>query len=133
MAGGSQITLRPKRICFGLSGMKISDLDCGNYKIPYQEMILAFIGAQDRKSVNYPEPDIMDITKDMEGDVILYDSGHCRWRIQTDLTGITAGMLLTDLAMHAPHIILGGHAWFDVNNEEEFAEAVRMVAIMRCC
>lgn len=127
-----QITLRPERICFGLNSMKISGLNCGSYIISYQEIILAFLSVQDKMSGIYYEPNVMDIARSIEGDLILYDSGHCRWRIQTDLVGIAANRLLADLAIHAPHIILGEHSWFDVNNEEEFAEAVRMVTTMRC-
>lgn len=134
MGKESQITIRPEQIRFGSHNMKISGSDCGRYKIPYHEIVAAFLQIPDEESGTYHEPDITEITRDLKGDLILYDSGHGRWRIRTDLTGMAAGGLLEDLAIHAPYILIGGSekSWLDLDNAEEFAEAVKMTEIMRC-
>lgn len=125
------ITLRPERIHLGGSSMKILDSHRGRYKIPYQEIVSAFLSVPDRKTGVYYEPEITDITRDMNGDLILYDTENSRWRIQMDLAESTAGSVLADLAVHAPYILIGRQPWLDVDEEEDFAEAVRMTAVMR--
>lgn len=124
-------TLRPERIQFGRDSMKISDSHYGGYKIPYQKIVVVCLSIPDKESGVYQEPEITDITADMEGDLILYDSDYCRWRIQTDLIDRTAGRLLEELAMLVPYLFMGEQSWLDVDNEEEFGEAVRMTNAMR--
>ena len=131
MAEKMCITLRPERIHLGGSSMKILDSHRGRYKIPYREIVSAFLSVPDRESGIYYEPDITDITRDMNGDLILYDTENSRWRIQMDLAESTAGNVLIDLAVHAPHILIGGQTWLDADEEEDFAEAVRMTAVMQ--
>ncbi len=104
----SQITLRPERIQFSSHSMKISDPDHGGYKIPYREIVLASLLAPGREEGTCYEPEITDITGDMEGDLILCDSKCCKWRIHPELTGMTAGSLLENLIIHAPYILVGG-------------------------
>lgn len=131
MAERMYITLRPEQIHLGGSCMKILDSHRGRYKIPYQEIVSAFLSIPDRESGVYYEPDITDITRDMNGDLILYDTANSRWRIQMDLAESTAGNVLADLAVHAPYVLLGRQPWLDVDDEEDFAEAVKMTAAMR--
>lgn len=42
-----------------------------------------------------------------------------------------AGSLLENLVVYAPHILIGGMPWLDIDDEEGVAEAVRMTAVMR--
>ena len=111
--------------------MKILDSHRGRYKIPYQKIVSAFLRIQDGESGICYEPEITDITRDMNGDLILYDTENSRWRIQMDLAESTAGSVLADLAVRAPYILIGRQSWLDVDEEEDFAEAVRMTAVMR--
>lgn len=104
----SQITLRPEKIQFSSRSMKISDPDHGGYKIPYREIIHVSLMIPGREEGTCYEPEITDITGDMEGDLILCDSKCCKWRIHPELTGMTAGSLLENLTMHAPYILVGG-------------------------
>lgn len=131
MAERMCITLRPERIHLSGSSMKILDSHRGRYKIPYQEIVSAFLRIPDRESGIYYEPEVTDITRDMNGDLILYDTENSRWRIQMDLAESTAGSVLADLAVRAPYILIGRQPWLDVDDEEDFAEAVRMTAAMR--
>lgn len=127
------IVLQPECIQFGENSMKILDSHHGRYRIPYRKIVFAFLNITDRKSGICYEPEIADVTRDMEGELIFYDSEHQKWKIQTDLLGKTAGCLLADLALHAPYILLGKQTWLEVDDEEEFAEAARMADVMRRC
>lgn len=131
MAERMCITLRPKRIHLSGSSMEILDSHRGRYKIPYRKIISAFLSVRDKETGIYYEPEVTDITRGMNGDMILYDIENSRWRIQMDLADSTVGSVLADLAMHAPYILIGKPPWLDIDDEEDFAEAVRMTAVMR--
>ena len=127
------IRLRPRTIHFGSNSVTITDSQTGKYKIPYKEIVLVFIRIYDHETGDYQEPELTDITSDMEGDLILCDAEHCRWEIETELSGRTAGALLEELCIHAPFAVAGGQSWFDQENEGEFEEVREMVSLMRAC
>lgn len=127
------ITLRPESILFTGNCIKIADFNSGKYKISYKEIVLAYLRVRDRESGIVYEPEVIDITTDMEGELIICDSAHCQFRIKTDLTGKPAGALLLELALHAPYILIGAQTWFDQKDEREFKEIKNMVETMRWC
>ena len=65
------ITLRPVKISFTASCIKIADLNCGKYRVPYKGIVLACLCVCDGESDVGYEPDITDITGDMDGELIL--------------------------------------------------------------
>lgn len=127
------IILKPEKVCFTKTGIRIMDSRLGRYKIPYRELVLAGIKAADRESGGYYEPEITEITEDTDGELILCDSRNRRFSIRTELTGRTAGNMISELGMRAPYILIGKQDWFDMDDEEAFGEIDSMVKLMRGC
>lgn len=127
------ITLKPEQIRFTGSGIKIKDSLRGRYKIPYKELITASVEVYDEDSGIYYEPEITDITEEMEGDLLLYNNQHHLWRIRTERLNKPAGSLLAELVRYAPYIMVGRQTWLDLEDAAAFAEAGSMVELMRQC
>ena len=125
------ITLRPVKISFTASCIKIADLNCVKYRDPYKGIVLACLCVCDGESDVGYESEITDITGDMDGELILYDAGRRRIRIKTDLAGKTAGAFFLELAIRAPYILLGGQPWLCMEEEADYAQAGEMVRVMR--
>lgn len=125
--------LKPKKICFKTNYIEITDLGRKQYQIFYKDLILASLQIFDDKSGACYEPEITDITKDLEGDLLLYDCRHICWQIRLEGIGKTAGALLPELSVHAPHILIGKQTWIDIENEKDFEEIGNMVNLMSRC
>ena len=125
------LTLKPEEIRFSKRCIRISDPVSGTYRVPYKEIVSAWLSVRKESNGGIIEPDISEITDRMGGDLFLYDIRHSCWKIQTGLTGRTGGALLLELAFHAPYILLGGQNWIDLDDENDFAQAGRMVELMR--
>lgn len=126
------ITLKPEKIRFTEHCIKVTDSHAGRYKIPYKNLVQAWIRGKDGSGALY-EPDILDITEDMEGELFFRDSDNCFFEIQTELTGRAAGGMLSELSAHAPYILIGKPDWADPEDEEMYAEISSMVKLMREC
>lgn len=124
------IILKPSGIRFTGSCIKLGDSRSGEYRIPYKDLVLAGIRIYDKASGSYYEPEVTDITKDMEGDLILYDFRHVRWQIRTEASGKRAGALIEELAVRRPGILIGRQTWADIENDEDFEEIGNMVRLM---
>ncbi|MCI8978744.1 hypothetical protein D5282_01580 [bacterium 1xD8-48] len=127
------ITLKPQKVEFTGKSIKITDTISGKFQIPYRELASAYIRICDRETGGYYEPELADITGNMDGELILYNFQKCRWKIYTDETGKTAGSMLSELVKRAPYILSGGNSWIDLENEEDFSEIEKMVKLMRQC
>ncbi len=127
------ITLRPEKIQFSSNCIKIVNGGLGRYTIPYSGIIWACVSVYDSQSGTYYEPEITEITKETEGVLHFYDSTHCKWCLQTELTGQTAGSMIEELAMHAPYILIGRSMWFNLEIEEDFDQLAGMTGLMREC
>lgn len=134
MEQGTDMILWPEKIQFGKRYIKILDVSSGRYTIPYSEIVAACLSIFDRQSGMYYEPEITEITGMMEGDLILYDSAHRRWRIKTESTDRTAGIMIEELAVRAQHIWIGGGE-NPLNPEEkaDFEQLRKMTELMRTC
>lgn len=121
------ILLQPERIQLTRSGFLLVDPVIGRYKIPYKKIMAARIGIKDQKTGIYSEPELADISRDMRGDLILYDLQQRIWRIKTDLVEQPAGAILVELAVRASYIFLGGDTVCpDLKDEEIFEEIAYM-------
>lgn len=129
----NNILIRPSDIRFTETDMRILSLHKKGYKIPYENIIIASLRIKDKESGEWYEPEIMDLTRDMDGEVLLKDDKSRQWRIQADMTGKTAGEILSELSAHAPFILIGRQTWFDEKDKNEFAEIADMVGLMREC
>lgn len=125
------ITLKPDELRFDQRCIRISDPDSGTYRVLYKEIVSVRLSVREEAAGRNFEPEISEITDRMGGDLILYDIQHGRWKIQTELTGRTGGALLLELALRAPYILLGGQRWIDMDDENDFIQASRMVELMR--
>lgn len=126
------ITLRPEKIRFTENCIKMTDSRSGRYKIPYKNLVQAWIRGKDCTGAMY-EPEITDITEDMEGELFIRDSKNCFFEIQTELTGKAAGRMLSELSVHAPYILIGKTDWINLEDRELCAEISSMVKRMREC
>lgn len=133
MENKAGIILKPSGIRFTGSCIKLRDSRSGEYRIPYKDLVLAGIRVYDKESGFYYEPEVTDITKDMDGDLILYDFRHVRWQIRTEVSGKRAGALIEELAMRSPGTLIGRQTWADIDNEEDFEEIGNMARLMGRC
>lgn len=127
------ITFRPEKISFTKKCVQIVDPRMGKYRIPYAELVMAGIKIFDRQTGACFEPEITEITEEMEGELYLCNSENCCFLIRTERAGKTAGSLIAELSRHAPYILIGKQTWFDPDDDEAFAEVDSMVKLMRGC
>lgn len=128
-----EIRIVPRELLFRKRFITMTDEKTVKHRIFYKDIVLAYLQIWDEKAGCYLEPEITDITGDMEGNLILYDRQHCKWVIQTDQTGRKAGALLEELCIHAPYIMMGSQDWFDCSEEKDFEIIGQMVKTMREC
>lgn len=129
----STIIVKPKQLCLTSNEIEIIDCRMKQYRIPYGDLILATLIISNEEKGICCEPEITEITNELEGDLILYDCRHIRWQIPLKGTGRTAGSLLSELAAYAPHILIGKQTWIDIENEKDFEEIGKMVNLMSRC
>lgn len=120
----------PEKIIFHKSSIVMTEPGAGRHQIPYQNIVLAYIKVWDDDAGSYLEPEITEITPQMDGELILYDKEKKRWVIRTDKAGKKAGALLEELCIRAPYIIAGGQGWFDRSLESDYEMAGQMVGLM---
>lgn len=133
MMENRDISLEVKQVHFTKNSIRITDLYSGKHQILYKELMFACLSVSDRRTGACYEPEITEITENMEGDLLLYDTHRCCWRLKTNFIGKTAGMIFKELACNAPYMLLGGHPWLDIKNDKDFAEIKNMVSLMREC
>lgn len=127
------ITFTPEKIHFTERCIQISDSHMGKYRIPYRELVLAGIIVFDKESGYRFEPEITEITEEMDGELYFCNSGNCCFRVRTECLGRTAGSLISELGRRAPYILIGKQTWFDPDDKESFEEVGNMVRLMRGC
>lgn len=120
----------PEKIVFYKNSITMAEKGKGTHRISYQDVVLAYLKVWDEVSGSYQEPEITEITPEMDGEMILYDKGHKRWIIRTEKAGKKAGALLEELCIHAPYIMVGGQDWFDRSLESDFETIGQMVGLM---
>ena len=131
--GESENCITPERIVFGKSFIAAKTPQGERHRIFYKDIIWAYISVPDDRAGCCGNPDIADVTEDMEGTLVVYDKERCRWIFRTDQTGQTAGGLLKELCIHAPYIVAGGQDWFDISNKADFDMIRQMVKVKRAC
>lgn len=127
------LILKPTDIQFTEKWLEAVDSHTGRYQILYEDIVQAGLRVYGQKSEAWYEPEITEITKGMDGDLVICDQQGCQWVLHTDLIEKTAQAMLSELAMHAPHILIGRQAWVDLEDEDAFAEISDMVELMRQC
>ena len=100
-------------------------------KIPYDSIVLAYPEVYDEKTGEMIIPEIQDITKEMDGSLIIWDQNHTMFRI--DLSGQTerAGRVFIQLARHIPFAFLGSTPWMQIENDQDFREMLRMTTLYK--
>ena len=127
------LILNPTNIRFTKKWIEAVDSHTGRYRLPYKDIVQAGLRVYNQNSEDWYEPEITEITKGMEGDLVICDHQGCQWIIHTDLVEKTAQAMLSELAMHAPHILIGRQTWVDLEDADAFAEIANMVDLMRQC
>lgn len=97
--------------------------------LPYGELVAAYLEIGDKITGQISRPGLEDVTEDMGGSLILYDREYRRICVHT--AGVRAGLLLKQLAVHAPYLFLGYMPWMDEGNQQEFFRMREMVSVMR--
>lgn len=127
------LILKPTDIQFTKKWIEVVDYHTGRYRLPYEDIVQAGLRIYNQNSEGWYEPEITEITKDMEGALVIYDHQSCHWIIHTDLVGKTGQAMLSELAMRAPYILIGRPIWVDLEDADAFAEISDMVDLMRRC
>lgn len=127
----SSVVKQLQSIQFKEDFIEITEITQEKFQLPYDEIIMAYIEIYDNATGEVYRPELADITEDTEGEVILCSLRNCRFRLEAERTGKRAGYILKQLALHAPYILMDSLGWLEEENVEEFAEAERMVSIMR--
>lgn len=125
------VSIHAGKISCGKKCIHVSDTRHVVFKFPYDEIIVAYIEVFDKESNTFYRPEITDLTENICGKLVLYDSRFCRFEIYPGKTGKTAGMILKQLAVHAPYIFLSYEPWLEEYDEKQFAEIKEMVSIMK--
>lgn len=128
-----EIRVMPEKLLFRRNFVLMTGPDTGKYQISYKDIIFTYIRIRDGETGHYLEPEIADITGEMEGEWILCDKEHRRWIVRTDRMGQKAGALFKELCIHAPYVLAGGQDWFDCSAEQDFETVRQMVGLMREC
>lgn len=129
----SETKILPEKILFrkGHTVLEVSPAE--KYRIPYREIVWAYVRTGGDGPDGSREPELADITENTEGELILHDRQRRRWVIGTGRAGRKAGALLKELCLHAPYIAAGGQEWFDHSEEADFSAVEEMVRLMREC
>lgn len=130
------MSLMLKNIVFEKEYLKLTDRKEWEYQISYRELVFVYIESYNTESGeegSVTKPALEDITEETDGELVILDCGHCCWKLQTALSGKTAGAILRELGIRAPYLLLGRQAWMDENEEDDFEQARKMVQIMREC
>lgn len=128
--------LRPREIVFGKEYLILTDIKGRRNRIPYEELVFVYLETYSTEPGEEDcliKPALEDITEAMDGELVMLDCRHCRWNLQTDLSGKTAGAVIRELGVYAPYILLGNQAWLNEKEEDDFDQAKKMVQIMRKC
>lgn len=125
--------IEPDQIIFGKSFMTAEKSQGEKYRIFYKDIVWAYISVQNDRTGCWEEPDIADVTEDLDGELVVCDRKRCRWVMQTDRSGQTAGSLLKKLCISAPYIVAGGQDWFDISKKPDFDMVRQMVKVKRAC
>lgn len=129
------ISLRLKKVVFHKEYLGLTDVQERMYRISYDELVFVYLetcSAESGGEGSQIRPVLEDITADMDGKLVMLDCRQCRWNLQTDLSGKTAGTILRELSVYAPYILLGGQRWLK-EEEDDFEQARVMVQIMKEC
>lgn len=73
------IVIRPEAVGFTETDMEMISSNRKKYKIPYEHIIIASLKTKDEVSGGWYEPEITDLTKDMDGELVLKDDKNCQW------------------------------------------------------
>lgn len=125
------VSIQAEKIDCEKGYIKVSDDRRMELCFPYKEIIVAYIEIFDSKKDIFYRPEIMELTEEMTGNLVLYDSKFVRFEIHLEQTEKTAGMILKQIALHASYIFLSYQPWLDERDEERFTEIKEMVSIMR--
>lgn len=120
-----------RSIKFGKHMLKVKDVSGRTLEIPYEEMVMAYIEVCDKESENVSRVSLADISEDVDGELVICDLRHFRYRFLAVQTGKKAGFYLKQLALYAPYLLFDSESWLEEEDEEAFEEAKRMVSIMR--
>lgn len=125
--------IMPEKVLFQENSIDVIEPETGKYRIAYEDIVYAYIRIRNREEENCLKPEITEITKETDGELILYDREHRQWVIGTDRVGKKAGTLFEELCIHVPYILAGGQDWFDCSEEKDFEMIGQMVNLMRAC
>lgn len=97
--------------------------------IPYNTMVLVYPEVHDEKTGEIITPEIQDITKDMKGSLIIWDLERKMFRIDLSDQKENAGTVFIRLARHIPFAFLGYTPWMQIQNDQDFRQMLKMIAL----
>lgn len=130
------ILLRADELIFESKALRITDVHHEKYVIPYEEIALVYIAVSDGREWDLKKcymPEIIDITADMDGALLIYNRQQGCFAIWTDRIRDTAGEILERLTRYAPHALFGFQPWLREYDTGQFEEVLEMIDVMKEC
>ncbi len=127
------IILRPADIRFAEKWVEITDPHIGEYQISYEDIVRVSLRVYEQGRTDWYEPEITEITKDMDGDLVICNRWRNHFVLKMDLAGSEAGGVFGEFVKHAPHALFGAQPWLNEYDSRQFKEVLEMVDIMKAC
>ena len=90
-------------------------------------MVLAYLEVYDAKTGEAKKPEIQDITKEMDGSLIIWNQRCTMFRIELSGQPEHAGTIFTQLARHIPFAFLGNTPWREIEDDKDFHQMMEMI------
>lgn len=118
----SEILLEPRGIQFGTAG--------GIMNIPYDSVVWMYIRKK-RGSREYKFYNLVDITFDITGDLVIIDSNKDTYIFLENCLQDAAGRLLISILEHENTCFVGYDLFCEKIYQEDFAEMIRACKVMQ--
>lgn len=132
----ANILLQADEIIFDSEVFRVVDVHQEKYVIPYEETALVYIAVSNEKEWDLKKcymPEIIDITKDMDGALIICNRQQSCFVIRTDRVKDTAAELLEIFVRYASHALFGFQPWLNECDAGQFEEILEMIDVMKEC
>lgn len=133
------ILLQATQLEIDEAALRIVDMQQNRYVIPHEEIVLAYVAVYEGEIMGKGMrdcyiPEIMDMTKDMAGILVIYNRQQNCFKIGMDsIKTMTAEWVIDKLTQYAPHALFGFQPWMNEYDGGQFEEILEMVDIMKEC
>lgn len=129
----ADLVYRPEKVRMGQKELLVWETDPRTGRrcrtIPYETMVLVYLEVYDQETGKVTTPEIQDITKDMKGNLIIWNQHRTMIRIDLSGQAECAGTIFIQLARHIPFAFLGDTPWLQIQNDQDFRQMLQMIQL----